>query len=68
MGSEAGEHRSMSIASRIFRRWLSRRSKLEIGEPGDLFFTRYDVLKTRWGAVYLHEFFRSDNDLCLHDR
>lgn len=53
---------------RPFRRWLARLPYFDVGDGrGDVFFRRYDVLKTRLGSVYLHEFFRSDKDRCTHD-
>jgi hypothetical protein len=56
------------VLGKLFRRWLSRLDSSEIGDgAGSIFFIRYDVLKTRWGSLYLHEFHRSDNERCLHD-
>jgi hypothetical protein len=53
---------------RWFRWLLLRLPRFDVGDgQGDIFFSRYDLLKTRWFAVYLHEFYRSDNDRCLHD-
>jgi hypothetical protein len=53
---------------KLFRWFLSRLPRFDVGDGrGDTFFSRYDLLKTRWFAVYLHEFYRSDNDRCLHD-
>lgn len=50
------------------RSLLDRLNHSDIGDGnGSVFFRRYDVLKTRWFAVYLHQFFRSDHDRCLHD-
>lgn len=37
------------------------------GGDGTPYLIRYTLLKTRWGAVYLHKFLRSDEDRCLHD-
>lgn len=52
----------------LFRRLLARLSRFDVGDGrGNVFFSRYDLIKTRWGSVYLHEFFRSDSDRCLHD-
>lgn len=52
----------------LFRRWLARLPRFDIGDgQGDVFFSRYDLVKNRWFAIYLHEFFRSDNARCLHD-
>jgi hypothetical protein len=47
---------------------LSRLKSTDVGDGrGDVFFRRYDLLKTRWGSVYLHQFFRGDKERCLHD-
>lgn len=52
----------------IARRILGRLNHFDVADgAGDVFFRRYDILKSRWGSVYLHEFFRSDKDRCLHD-
>jgi hypothetical protein len=52
----------------ILRWFLNRLNHSDVGDGrGDVFFRRYDVLKTRWLSLYLHEFFRSDSDRCLHD-
>lgn len=59
------------MIARLFRWWLSKLKRFEIGSGSghqdDVFFVRYDLIKTRWGSVYLHEFLRSDADRCLHD-
>jgi hypothetical protein len=56
------------LIARLFRRYLARRSPFAVGDGyGGTFFVRYDLIKTRWGSLYLHEFFRSDTDRCLHD-
>jgi hypothetical protein len=57
-----------AISPTLFRRFLGRLERFDIGDGrGDVFFTRYDLLKTRWGSIYLHEFHRGDADRCLHD-
>ena len=35
--------------------------------PNGVFFNRYSLLKTPLGSIYLHQFFRGDADLFLHD-
>ena len=51
-----------------FRNLLARCKPFHVGDGrGDTFFIRYDLFKTRWGSLYLHEFKRSDHDRCLHD-
>lgn len=53
---------------KLLRWFLSKLECKDIGNgPGDVFFNRYTVLKCRWFSAYLHQFFRSDSDLCLHD-
>lgn len=53
---------------RIIDRLSSRFPHSDIGDGrGSTFFRRYDLFKCRWGAAYLHVFFRSDHDRCLHD-
>lgn len=54
---------------RRFAKWyLSRLPCQDIGDGrGSIFFNRYTILKTRRGAIYLHQFFRGDSDRCLHD-
>lgn len=52
----------------LLRRFLARLNSNPIGDgKGSVFFVRYDLLKTRFGSLYLHEFKRSDHDRCLHD-
>lgn len=54
----------------MFRWFLRRLSHFDVGDGrGDVFFRRHDLIKSRWlpFSVYLHEFFRSDRDRCLHD-
>jgi hypothetical protein len=56
------------MMNRLTQWFLSKLSRSENGNgAGDVFFYRYVLLKTRWFAVYLHEFLRSDGDRCLHD-
>jgi hypothetical protein len=53
-----------SLASKA----LARLDRKDIGDGrGNTFFVRYTVAKTRWFSVYLHQFFRSDAERCLHD-
>lgn len=33
----------------------------------DVYLQRFIFLRTPWGAVYLHRFFRGDEDACHHD-
>lgn len=48
--------------------FLSKLPRTDIGNGvGDVFFWRYQILKTRLCSVFLHEFLRSDSDRCLHD-
>lgn len=62
---------SGDVQMRLFRWFLSKLNKFEIGNGSghhdSTFFIRYDLLKTPWFSVYLHEFLRSDEDRCLHD-
>lgn len=45
-----------------------RLPRQEVGDgKGSVFFIRYTLLKTRWGGLYLHRFYRSDGSRCLHD-
>lgn len=48
-----------------FFRWLFRRE--DIGGVKDPYLTRYHLLYTPLGRLYLHWFRRSDNSRCLHD-
>lgn len=57
----------MSLAERIcdflFRRY-------DIGRDGDVYMTRYDIFRNRFGwgpKLYLHHFHRGDYDEALHD-
>lgn len=52
----------------LLRRLIDRLPCQDVGDgKGSIFFLRYTLLKTRWFAVYLHEFYRGDLDRCLHD-
>jgi hypothetical protein len=52
----------------LIRKFLDRLPCKHIGDgKGNDFFWRYKVLENRWFSVYLHRFFRSDADRCLHD-
>lgn len=56
------------IRDRLFRNTIGRLPCKDVGDGrGSVFFNRYSVLKTRWFSVYLHQFFRSDGERCLHD-
>jgi hypothetical protein len=51
-----------------FIKLLDRLPYFDVGDgKGDTFFRRYDLVKTKFGSIYLHRFFRSDRDRCLHD-
>jgi hypothetical protein len=52
----------------LFRQTVGRLPSKDIGDgAGQVFFRRYAILKTPIVSVYLHQFFRSDHDRCLHD-
>lgn len=47
--------------------WLWFR-RVHIGRSdGDTYLQRFILLRCPWGAVYLHRFFRGDEDKCIHD-
>ncbi|MHC5537598.1 hypothetical protein ACYOEI_05130 [Singulisphaera rosea] len=50
------------------RRLIDRIPHFDVGDGrGDIFFRRWKLIPTPWVGIYLHQFFRSDNDRCLHD-
>lgn len=56
------------IPRRLLKRLSSLFPSTIMGDGrGDIFFTRYDLIRCRWFQLYLHEFKRSDNSRCLHD-
>lgn len=54
--------------SRLVASSIARLESKPIGNGlGDTFFVRYKVFTSQFFSVYLHEFYRSDRDRCLHD-
>ena len=47
--------------------WRSRFRHVICGHDGLPMLIRYRFLDTRWGALYVHHFLRSDQDRDLHD-
>jgi hypothetical protein len=46
---------------------IRRPPDFEIGPPEDVYLRRWNIIRTKWFSIYLHNFLRSDDDRALHD-
>lgn len=57
----------VSTQNRKDTRWPKRRTIMSCDSSKGPLFTRYYLLETKWGSIYVHCFHTSDDDRALHD-